>query len=166
MTKRIQTAATAFAESGYVPRPLNRLLGARTPADYAEEITFCLFAFSVTKNGAFLWRAYEHAREAGIPVPDVVLGYLDDCAFAVRTGSRDSMITGGMLLRHPGGGAGALKRAHAAQRQMYILVNLLTEYRNVRAGTVPSKVEARRIVARRFRTTEGRVHQLELRAGL
>lgn len=148
-------------------RWLNRL--ARpfpTAVDYDSAIKFNIFAFATTKLGAFLWEAYCLAREGERPIPDQVLIYLDKCAASVSAGGTPNEIVARFGLRHVRGGAGVSKRLAAAILQVAILRELLIEYSRVEAGVVGSKVEARRIVANRFRTTEGRVHQLELKSRL
>lgn len=147
-------------------KPLNRLLGKLSPGDYDQAIAFCLFAYTKTELGSYLWQAYQYAREGNRHIPAVVLKYLDACAAAVADGGSGNEITANMMLRHRRGGAGTAKRKASADWQVSILHALLIEYDNVRAGNTPSKVEARRIVAQRFCTTEGRVHQLEIKAGL
>ena len=153
------------------PRPLRSLPTLyrgepHTPDQFREDMVFALAAFRLTQHGAFMWRAYASARKSGRPVPDGVLEYLDACAYAVSFCQSDAQITARMLLRHSRGGAQPGRRLKDASRQVDILQSLMHEYHKVRLGQVVSKVQARRNVAAQFQTTEGRVHQLEIKAGL
>ena len=132
---------------------------------FADALKFQLMAYSLTGEVAYLWEAYRIARVGGVPVPALVLQYLDACSDAVLSGTTNAKIMQAMRLSNRKGGAAVSKRMQAARRQVSILAALLAEYRKV-GSTVASKLEARRNVARAFHTSEGRVHQLEIKTGL
>jgi hypothetical protein len=117
--------------------------------------------FNHSGNGVHMWRAYALARNAGLPIRDEVLAYLDTCADAATRGDSPQAMAIGMLLSNGKGGARAQKAALATDKQHWKLIALRMAYEHCSEG---ERGVARAGVALKFGTTAEALRKLWERA--
>ncbi|TAN01979.1 MAG: hypothetical protein EPN40_01915 [Rhodanobacteraceae bacterium] len=137
-------------EKGFLNKPMTRDQAVAFVKD-------CIWRYQVTNNGYWAWIAIRKQIEIGGRMPEVLLLYLYICASSiVNLGSGDPReMLQFMALADRRGGKRAASVAINEQSQMRIAKDYFDQIK-----LTPVKVEARRKVAARQKTTPGNVEQV------
>ena len=165
MDKKPPKFRAAGGESRIDP---TRLVGVDTlglamvQATSAAEVHAEVGKFNHSRNGVHMWRAYALARNAGLPIRDEVLAYLDQCADAATRSDSPEAMAEGMRLSNRRGGARAQKAAKFTDEQHRALLALGMAYEHCSEGERGSALAR---VAGMFGRSAGALGKLWERAG-
>ena len=106
-----------------------------------------LSLYAREKNGLLIWRAYREFRQRGLPVPEVILGHLDQWAEALEkcSGPREISIAIEMSRSSGGGAQGAAQLAMLAETRR--LVSRIAQLANGSPGCMTEKKAIERIAS-------------------